>query len=445
MSNSSIFGRSRRFLLPALTLAAVLAWTPAVMYASGDELGQEEGFWPQLHTNVTTVNGMIVVTALRDGQANNVQWSVPLAPAAAGAVMIEHGARTTYVTVGPRQFVIDNGTGSAVEMQGGQIYRRLGPGGIQPPTPPPVSPPGESALAYESSADVAGSLKYLGTNPNEQQLLTHDRLLRNEVAAYDQLLAAIDNFETARQLNIQGRAPGTDVGAARGAMADARQNVLLAHQAVVAHSEMMNRALAAAFTASPVLTTQPVVSTERPLSPEQRLAVNQVSREISILDQEVSDIDTQIALLNQKGGDVGPRITALENRREGLQRQLVRAQADANVQRLLYRDSIDLSAADPGLQCRIARTESSLIDLDMRVQDFQRQVRWAGDQAREDHSKQYLLADTSSELLKFMHHRQAAQQELNDLLNLASSQLASHGQAPVQSGLVSCPIDNSVK
>jgi hypothetical protein len=53
-------------------------------------------------------------------------------------VAVRSGFTTTFVTVGPRQFVVDDASGRATELHGGAVYRQWGQGPRPLPSPPPI-------------------------------------------------------------------------------------------------------------------------------------------------------------------------------------------------------------------------------------------------------------------------------------------------------------------
>lgn len=459
----------------ACAALAMIPLAPAAVYAAGDELGQTEGFWPQLHTNATIVNGWVVITALVDGFTNNVQWRVPLIPSNGGPVMIQHGVTNTYVQIGNREFVIANGTGRAFELRNGQLWRNVGPGAaIMPPVPvqstyppptvsyqapvvpPPNYPSVEGPVTYKPSTDedVRTTLKYRGVSDAEQRVLEQQQLVQNELAAYSELLIAIDRLEEIRRLYALNQANAADLGDARRSVAEARDQVILTVRAAAEHFAVVSRAAQGIYGTVPSLaaTTQPsafvpsaIVPSDilPPLSAEQKYFLNQTDRRIASLNREISDLSDRLAGACETCIDEATA-NGLRDRLDDLNRQLVTAESQANVQRMMYRQSVNIYEVAPDLRCHMAGVQQNLIDLDVQLQTAQRQMRELSALVQTDPSRKPLLADASSTVMTLLHKREAARQELKDLVDIAASHMpatVSPSRLPPQTGLLTCPVE----
>ncbi len=290
-----------------------------------------KGTWPPVSTQLTMINGWVVVQGLtlRVG-GNQVLWRVPVARTGGAPVSLEHGISTSFVQVGNLQFVIDNATGQTFALQNGQVWRRW-PAGVptEPPQPPVATPSAVAQLAPPPAATPpaiapppitqppAVTPPTAPSTPAMRAVSRHQQALQQVMVANEKLMTALRQLENVRQMHSSGQATA----------ADAQSAQLVVNQA---RRDLMDAQRVADQTAPPLAVVTPQATVEPTLAdlpPDQRISVQSAQDRALQLNLRINNELRQIQTLKDTGGP-GYEIARLQQAVDIDQAELSRINGD---------------------------------------------------------------------------------------------------------------------
>jgi len=401
---------------PALIVLAACACllAPAAAPAQGPP-DWHRGTWPLITTSVTAYNGWVYAVGRTEGTYGYVVWYVPLAPEG-GAVVIRHGISTTYVSVGPRQFVIDDTTGQTEELRNGQIYRRYGP---QNGTTwsPPIRRPRPTAPSTEQPPAATGEA------PGLQTLSRRQELLRRATEATEAYLSA--QADLARLRNDRTTLPGK-IEQAEQAVARTQERAMYARMRL----EQQLRAPVpgvAMPTGGPFPQWPGLMEATEHLTSEQSQRLDKAQQQVVDLTEKLNDVQDKIDELRQAGGHE-TEIRALRPKALELRRQL--GEANLNVRDLLLQGQVNRAAdIDPSLRGQLQAAVQKILDLTALLRVSEEKMRSASTVAAAGGSRQQLQAAVNANL-ELMKKRTEAYNQLSALIDKAYEKAAPPATQP---------------
>jgi hypothetical protein len=391
----------------AMTVAALILCMAATALAQVPSWAR--GTWPPVTASVTTLNGWVYVIGRTEGMNGGEIWRVPLSPAGP-AVSVNQGISTTFVTVGPREFLIDDASGDVHELRNGQVWRRFTPRVPGTPSgPPPQGPP----------------QGYPPPPPGDQGALTpaQREALQRTSAADERLQTALSRLDTARKVQTATPAMLSEaqdqVDAARkeaaGALDSLREQfrMVLPPASAAAPPPQPNAPVrtAAAPTARPAPSPPPQTEQEAQ-------AQEKVLQATADLDAALSELNLLRPVVGKQGeaDKVELKVAELRRKLDAAALDLRKCQLDAQVDRS--------SALDPSLRPQLAEVAKRVLTLTARMQEAEERVRQARDARQPADAGAPPPPDmqqAATSLLTVMRESNAAQQELAKLSLQASA------------------------
>lgn len=400
--------------------------------------GDEQATWPTVTPSVTSENGWVVLVGRVDGFPNRVAWRVWLAPED-GAVRMEPGSATTYVTIGSREFVVENATGDTHEMRGGRLWRRISPGEPAPEPEPSIIPRTEDDSYQQSYREYSTGFAppqrsggYLllpppdppslegasVDDPQSQQIRRYTRLLEDQLDAYEGLIAANSRLHRLRQ---QG-----DASAPRLRMAQQEVSQAVARiEAIQAQIEQQSPDLYALAQAPP---SMPRTQDALPFATEEQLG------QISELRQRTLTLNTRLRdqrqAIQQMRLNSAPRHEIIQATE---QLELVERELDDTQAQLDFAQIVASAPAgkyvDPDLRQRMGRSEREVLALIEQRQQARRGVRWAQIMSDEGRISGLQRQDIVDRLQTVERQLASAKRELGDLQQIAIARYNATGGA----------------
>ena len=392
-----------------LTLAASLMLTPGIsraqFVAAGDFVG--EGTWPSISMNVSIRDGWIVLIGRATGQNGGVLWQRRLLPAGDG-VTVSHGWMTSFVSVGQRQFVVDNATGQIQELPLGATFRRGYTPPVQPNFPPvPLRP---NLPAGPTPGPGVGSEPLVPLESATQPMSIDQPAMRELMRANDALSVALQNMHT------------LPADASTATITQAQQAV---EQARLAVSESRRR-LYAKYETSATQPTMPAPPASTPPPPAASGQVTAQHRALQLTQQRLTDLEAEsnrVAIALGEAQAASPpdaqRVAELERTLRAVDTRLDQARTDL-VEARMAAMFPPLAVLDTDLRCRIGQAERQVIDLTEDVHKAQasvvnmRQAVDRGERTGDD------LAMSGTHLLAAIQKLESAKRELADLQQTAT-------------------------
>jgi hypothetical protein len=378
--------------------ALLAAGLVAVLTASAwSQFRKGEGTWPTVSVSLSIEGNVYILEGRTQAQTGQIIWRRPIGPIDQ-PVTLQHGWMTSFVTVGNRQFVVDNATGQAQEVAYGSVYRRLGAGATTEPSSSELYAVNGTAVVAPPAGALAPSPGNLTARRVEAQQATVEDLYRAQ-QQYLYTLAVLDNLpadataaqrETARQSAEQARAQ-------------------LRTLETALYQQLQNTLAAERNTAAP--TTRETVTEEH--------------RRVQLAQQRVTDAaaratraEQQVARLREQPGVTTGQLEAALADLAQANQQLAAEQRELTILRM-NAEFPPRAVLPPDLRSQIGRTERAVIDQMESVHVAQdrlrrtRQAHQAGSASPEE------LALAGTHLLAELEKLDSVRRELEDLRQTA--------------------------
>jgi hypothetical protein len=393
----------------------------------GGPWGPGEGTWPAVSVNLSASGNWIIAEGRSLGQTGQVLWSQRVAPVGE-PVTISHGWMTSFITVGNRQFVVDNATGAHQEIALGQAWARGVPGGV---TAPPVAPvpagtgvyrapylpepgyvppylPAEPAALGPVPGTVVGSIT--GPKPRStagQVALRHQEALENLLAANQRLLASL----TAQE-NLPAGATAAQVAAAQQAVRQARLDVESAQSILQQRlaNDRLPPATQPAAEAAPAVTASQTVTVRHRMIELAQARMTQLMAEANKASMNLDQL-TRAQAAPQQIAAAQMELDVANAKLAGSRRELLELQLEAKLPPPVY--------IDPELRARIGDAERKVIDATEDMHIAQERVRLVRNAVDAGTAQPAELSAAGTHLLASMQKLGSARQELEDLQQTA--------------------------
>lgn len=383
--------------------------------------------WPNISISVREQNGWIVAQGFSMDNTQQVNWTTPIAPAPQGTTYaVSHGVGTVYVEVGDarvgvwRRFVLDSGTGQAVELRPGQVWQQFATG---PPYVPPVG--GRSTrnlgnLPFDVAPAAPGTpVVPAPTAPPAGARQTFPALAQ----ANTQLYIALVGLEDAYVLQQEGRAAPGDILRARQAVDLARKQVLQAQALAVRQ--------VTPSPAAPPVTTAPQQPPVPPLPRQVSPVIQQAEQRVVQLSSEYNTASRRLAELRSKPSEQVTMEQMDQAQTQVSNLQNVLQTADLDLQQLRMVQSLPPSeAVTPELQTRITDAMTEVLRLQEQYgqasSDYQ-QASWLYQQRQAPITR---VDEAQKRMMDLLNQLSASQRFLESLRRQAEMQARPPEVAP---------------